>query len=338
MKKIAKFLSIASLLITTPIIIICALIILPRLGSSTHNFSSKDSVGNLEEIKLGGQKQWVLMTGAHTEKPLILFLHGGPGSPLMPYAVEYINGTMHANVISVSWDMAGSGKSYSENFNKDRINLRQYIDDAHELTSYLKKRFNKEKIYLVGYDWGALLGAYLVKENPNDYFAFINVAPVVDVEKVTKLQDEFIESKLKDNALKAFRESKEELREKYLYELGAVFKNSKNNFPQIIAAYRATEYTIWEFFNIPKGIELLTKNMKYNVGTGKPINDVLEFKVPVYFFVSKSDFVTPYTTIEEYYNKITAPKKEILLFENSAHYPFLEEEDKFVTELLKIVK
>jgi len=59
------------------------------------------------------------------------------------------------------------------------------------------------------------------------------------------------------------------------------------------------------------------------------IKDVSEVKVPIYFCAGRYDHNTPFVLIEKYYNEIKAPKKELIWFEESAHFPHFEEPEKF---------
>jgi pimeloyl-ACP methyl ester carboxylesterase len=66
-------------------------------------------VASLEQITLGGTPQWVLIRGRSRQNPLVLFLHGGPGMPLMYLAHSFKRG-LENDFIVVQWDRRGQGK------------------------------------------------------------------------------------------------------------------------------------------------------------------------------------------------------------------------------------
>jgi hypothetical protein len=49
-------------------------------------------VSSLKRIALGGIPQWVSIRGRNRQNPLVLFLHGGPGMPLMYLAHSFQRG------------------------------------------------------------------------------------------------------------------------------------------------------------------------------------------------------------------------------------------------------
>ena len=111
----------------------------------------KDTVVNVRSlIELGGEKQYVEMTGVSSKNPVLLFLHGGPGWPQTPH-LRYFNTDLTKSVTLVSWDQAGCGKSYMHNPDPKSLSLEQLVQDAHELTQVLKKKFQQDKIYLAGF-------------------------------------------------------------------------------------------------------------------------------------------------------------------------------------------
>jgi hypothetical protein len=62
---------------------------------------------------IGGHEQYLFIRGANITKHVMLFLHGGPGSPEISFMKNYNTG-METDFIMVYWEQRGAGKSYSE--------------------------------------------------------------------------------------------------------------------------------------------------------------------------------------------------------------------------------
>lgn len=56
---------------------------------------------------------------------------------------------------------------------------------------------------------------------------------------------------------------------------------------------------------------------------------VRQVEVPVFFAEGRHDQLAPAEVAERYFSGLMAPRKEWLLFENSAHFPQLEERERF---------
>ena len=48
-----------------------------------------NGIESLEKIDLNGSKQWLLIRGNDQSNPVLLFLHGGPGSTELPAARHF---------------------------------------------------------------------------------------------------------------------------------------------------------------------------------------------------------------------------------------------------------
>ena len=96
--------------------------------------------------------------GYDVDNPVLVFLHGGPGSPAMPYA-RFSFGGLERHFTVVSWDQRGCGKSYHEGLSSASITIDGMLSDTHELIQMMRARFGVQKVYLMGLSWGSLLGA-----------------------------------------------------------------------------------------------------------------------------------------------------------------------------------
>ncbi len=304
-------------------------------------------VNMLEKVKLGGVNQWILAKGNKEENPILLFLHGGPGLPMMPL-YQYFQSKLEDEYIVVHWDQRGTGKSFSEDISPYSMNLSQILLDAHELISILKEQFGKEKIYIAGHSWGSILGINLIKFYPESFYGFISVGQIVNFLKAMEFSYDFV---LKEGNKQGHREVIRELIDiKNLannddLRISTILKHVKNfggnmhneiNFSQITKQCKI--YTKEDLKNISKGLEFSERYLWNEVVNTNIMDKIVDIKVPIYFLCGKYDYVTPSVLIEEYYNKINAPSKTIVLFNESAHYPYIEEPHRFSEEIIKVKK
>ncbi len=144
----------------------------PILGAD--GLSLPGSIASLEQVEINGEKQWITIRGHDTDKPVLLFLAGGPGGTQLA-ATRKVLGQLEEHFVVVNWDQPGAGKSYRAADLK-KLTPQQYLDDAHRLTLYLMERFEEEKIYVVGESWGSILGIWMVQQHPEHFHAFVGLA------------------------------------------------------------------------------------------------------------------------------------------------------------------
>jgi pimeloyl-ACP methyl ester carboxylesterase len=150
---------------------------------------TKNGVNLLEQVELNGVKQWISIRGTDIHNPVLLFLHGGPGSANLAKLRLQIP-ELEQNFIVVNWDQPGAGKSASLNFDYGTLSKERIFSDAHELVETLKVRFGVEKIYLMGFSWGTVIGLELAAQYPEDFVAYISVSQIVSPVESSPYQSE----------------------------------------------------------------------------------------------------------------------------------------------------
>ena len=144
----------------------------------TPHIDGDNAISELREITVNDSKQWLTLRGKNKDAPVILFLSGGPGGSQMGNARVALR-ELEDNFVMVQWDQPGSGKSRWA-VPRQQITLDRYLQDGHAVTQYLKQKFGKKKIYVIGESWGSALGVLLMQRHPEDYAAFIGSGQMVD--------------------------------------------------------------------------------------------------------------------------------------------------------------
>jgi len=103
-------------------------------------------------VRIGGLDQWIHVRGEHTKNPVLLFLHGGPGAALIGVAGRFQT-PWEKHFTIVQWDQRGAGKTYARNdreLQRRTMTVRQMQQDTLDMANYLRRRFQREKIVVLG--------------------------------------------------------------------------------------------------------------------------------------------------------------------------------------------
>ena len=295
----------------------------------------------LEKIKIGGIEQCILIRSRDISNPILLFLHGGPGMPMM-YLAHKFQRQLEEQFTVVQWDQRGAGKSYNQNIPIESINVEQFISDTHELVQHLRRRFNKDKIHLAGHSWGSYLGMLSVHRYPELFASYTGIGQIVHSEKAREIKNRFIREQAEQTgnaeAIEELDTKGDIVLEKWLFRFGGELHEHTGIMPFIITGLLASEYNLHDsIIKIKNGSSFSSEHMKYNAVAGELIDEIYVLSVPVYFFTGRYDYVTPSELVEEYYQKIQAPDKKLVFFENSAHFPFFEEPEQFAAKMIDTI-
>jgi len=70
----------------------------------------------------------------------------------------------------------------------------------------------------------------------------------------------------------------------------------------------------------------------------QPAIQLTSFDVPIFLLSGAKDRFTPTFLVDSYYEALSAPKKQHVIFKDSGHWPMLTEYEKYLEVLSKEVR
>lgn len=330
------------------VIILVGVLLLWSTGKPTPFVDENGSplAGSISEkvfVNINGAEQGMFIRSKDTTQPVLLYLHGG--MPDYFLTQKYPTGLEDYFTV-VWWEQRGSGISYSADIPPETMTLEQMISDTLDVTNYLRHRFSKEKIYLMGHSGGTFIGIQAAAQAPELYYAYIGVAQMSNQLKSERLAYEYMLEQFKKNGNEEMVRKLEEapvtmtdgtpdaylaLRDEAMHRLGIGTTHDMNSVITgiFLPSLTSRDYTLIEKVNMWRGksrsgISIMGDDM-LSTDLSKRVP---ELSIPVYFFEGIYDYTCSYTLAKEYFDQLKAPIKGFYTFKQSAHSPLFEEPEK----------
>ncbi len=117
---------------------------------------AQNEISEIRTVTLGGHPQKIMIDGKHRSNPVVICLHGGPGSPI-PFSVgcRGLFPEITEKFTLVCWDQLGCGIN---NFPiDDSFSISDFVNMTIELVKAVRVDFPENKIILFGVSWGSIL-------------------------------------------------------------------------------------------------------------------------------------------------------------------------------------
>lgn len=301
-----------------------------------------------EYFNINGIDQFLLhYTNMNSELPVLLFIHGGPGMSESTFSYAFQEGISPLYTV-VHWDQKGAGKTLSKNKNIYPT-IDELLDDLLQVVNYLKTKYFKEKIVILGHSFGSILGTLFVLKHPEDVLYYIGAGQVISITENEKVGYE----KLKELIIKA--DNKKDLEK--LRRIGDYPENNYNKpmikkiqsirilqgkykigmdfIPILKTLFKSPIFQISDILSIVKGMKDNKQIWEY-LFSHSLYEETLNYEIPVYYIIGERDFQAPNTIAKSYFNTINAPFKEIFTIEDAGHFMMLDKPESFEEAITKI--
>ena len=308
------------------------------------------------EVPIGGTKQWISVRGRDRHNPVILMIHGGPASPEMQTSWIW-QGDWEDYFTVVQWVQRGSGKSYLANDPAaigPTLSLKRISEDAAEVVQYLRQRYGKDKVFVVGHSWGSLVGLTLARQHPEWLYAYIGMGQVIsgkENERVGYRLTLQLARKQRNTAAVSELESiapypeldgsvpvqKIMVERKWSLSFGGLtYGRDGLDFYSDLAEL-SPDYSPAEVAAVDKGSALSLPRLLPDL-LNFDFTDVVRYECPIFMFEGRYDLTTPSEVTAAWFKRVQAPKKGFVWFENSAHMIEIEEPGRVLIHLVEDVR
>lgn len=304
----------------------------------------KYQIDTSEWVEVNGDLQNIRIRTQNIENPVLLFLHGGPGL-CDRHAILKSQSGLSDTFTMVMWDQRGSGKSIHKEKDVQAYNVETFIEDTVSMVAYLYEKFGKKKIIVSGHSWGSVLGVMAAARCPERIAAYIGVGQFVDGVKNEEISYRFcMEEAMRRGDKKAVEELKKIPPKGGIYpgsglmtQRAYVTRYGGGNWKQrdnglkavVLPLVRSGEYKIREVIPYLRGSMKITDVLWEKLVKGDWVKEISRLEVPVLITSGRHDYQIPATVAEAWYEKLEAPCKEWVWFEESAHTPQHEEPQKW---------
>lgn len=302
-----------------------------------------------EYVPVNGIAHYLLHYPKAPGTPVLLFLHGGPGSfeSLFAYELDKFWNDMFTHV---HWDQRGAGKTLRRNKKAGMPEtVEQMLDDLHGIIGHLQRKYQVEKIVLLGHSWGSLLGSLYIQKHPENVLSYIGVGQVINImeNERTAYQETLKLARTAGNKkhMKALSDMGEyppddpELLLKLLPKIRKI-QEAYDNDPisgfglcEMIKTLRRSPSFQWgdlvSFMRIMKVNRPLQMQMlSFRLNTLPP-----RYSVPIHYILGEKDNITPTSLSKAYYDTMQAPRKSIAIIPDAGHNPMYERPAEFAAAL-----
>ena len=312
------------------LVIVLLFLIIRFSGMTVYKKVPENGINKSMYVDINGTKMWINIYGENKNNPVMLYLHGGPGSSTSEFDYAFLRKWADVYTV-VTWDQRNTGKSYDKGQNDIVFTKDLFMTDGKELTEFILNYLHKDKLTILGHSWGSLYGANLVLEYPEYYDAFIGTGQVVDFDENEK--------RLYEAAVKWVGNDKDglEILKKLNYDNGmsmeyALARNEIMDKYGYGMMKDGTDYNIVSALIFNPNYSLIDHFKLFTINNDAYMNfmnseefknfslfDRYDYEVPFYNINGDKDYQASYELASEYYEKVNAPYKKLYVMKDATH-------------------
>jgi pimeloyl-ACP methyl ester carboxylesterase len=316
-----------------------------------NRITSPTGIDETRVVELGGVPHVVSIRGRRRDNPVLLVVHGGPGTPLAPTAWMWQRPVEEYFTV-VHYDQRGAGRTFaltSPDVIEPTMFLAQYVADLIDLATWLRGELKADSVAVCGHSWGTALATLAVVARPDLFSVYVGVGQLVSMAANESaswrwVRDEAGRRGLADamaelDALQPYPGDPAGLLEKITVERGWVQRLGGFGAGRDGCAFfmdgdvLSPDYSKEDRDALQAGNELTAKVVLPQLAD-LDLRHVTSFPIPMVQLLGRHDAMTPPGPVDEWLACLEAPSLVVEWFEDSAHMAMYEEPGRFLVALL----
>lgn len=295
-------------------------------------------VSSVENAVLGGYEQKFAIEGKLKTLPVVLCLHGGPGSPI-PFSVgcRGLFPDFTDKVIMVYWDQLGCG--INNRVIDNSFTVEQFVNMTVDLIRVLKKRFPENKLYLFGMSWGSILALRSAVQVPELIDGVLTCGQVLGAPMLSDSAFEAVEKSAAPVSKKKFAEQlRSQGRDISLKDMTALSQiirkytdgyNNRSSKPApvgdiIKGLLSSPDYRFKDFSAIMKNGYMKNESLLREMAGCDLREELAGVEVPYHIFQGETDIVTSTRDVTDFMAKCENKNVSLTVLPNMGHFPTAE--------------
>jgi pimeloyl-ACP methyl ester carboxylesterase len=316
-----------------------------------NQITSATGVDETRVVELGGLPHVVSIRGRRRGNPVLLVVHGGPGTPLAPTAWMWQRPVEEYFTV-VHYDQRAAGRTHAltdPDIVRPTLDPAQYVADAVELAAWLTVELDVETVAVCGHSWGTAVATLAVVERPDLFSVYVGVGQLVSLAEGEPAswrwaREEADRRGLVDavaelDALQPYPGDPDTLLEKVVVERGWVQRLGGFGAGRDGCAFfmdgdvLSPDYTSADRDALQAG-NALTAEVLLPKLADLDLGSITSFPVPMVQLLGRHDAMTPPGPVEDWLAGLEVPSLVVEWFDDSAHMAMYEEPGHFFLALM----
>ena len=328
------------------VIAVCLVGLLACCNPTMIDRSSFVAIDEGRFVELGGMEQRITIRGDRVDRPILLVVHGGPGDVQSPLTQEFA--PYEREFVVVQWDQRGSGRTFGRHRESTpNLTFDQLAQDGIELSEYLSERF-ETPIVLFGHSQGTIITTFMAQRRPELFFCYLGTGQVTSSTESIEWQFDFLVKSAGESGDEEVLAHLEQIGEPdptdarqyfgYAQYLGRYFHESDANWLSGLRDRIVARTSEVDLEMIADGTRFSARALLQDRMSVDLRRDAILFELPYFVVQGCNDISTPTPLVEDYFAKIAAPVKEMVIIEDAGHFALVTHAADIVAVLKGLIE